>query len=823
MELQNQLKQSIMMLMQQEDTPTIRKKMGEVAAEVARNLMDEDGNNHWPEFLQFLFQCASATNTPLHESALQIFAAVSEIFGNQQAQYVDVIKQMLAKSLAPECTAAIRFQAVRATCAFVLDNEKDVHLQKSFQELLPRLIAVIAESIEQQEDDLSLIKALIDLTELCPTFLRPQLEVIFELCLKVLGSADVEDAMRHLALEVMVSLSENAAATVRKRADKYITVLIPKVLEMMADLDEDSENQWSVSEDTDEEDESDNNIIAESSLDRLACGLGGRTVLPHILSNVPRMLDSADWRHRHAALMAISSVGEGCHKQMEGMLEEIVDVVLKFLRDPHPRVRYATCNAIGQMCTDFQPVFEKRFHERVVPGLLSLLDDVENPRVQAHAGAALVNFSEGCPKNILTRYLDAIMMKLEAILDSKFKEFCEKGTKLVLEQVVTTIASVADTAEKEFVAYYDRLVPNLMYIIQHGNAEEMKLLRGKTIECVSLIGLAVGAEKFGPDASNIMNMLLKTHTEGDLPDDDPQTSYLISAWARICKILGKQFAQYLPLVMGPVMRTASLKPEVTVLDNDEVQEVENTDHWQFMSLGEQTNFGIRTAGLEDKASACEMLVCYARELNEEFADYAEEVVRLMVPMLKFYFHDGVRTAAAESLPHLLNCARIKGPQYLEGMWLYICPELLKAIDTEPEREEVVPELLHAFAKCVETLGAHCLSAEAMEAVLKLIGQLMDKHFENAEARLKARCEDDYDDGVEEELAEKDSGDVYLLSKVADIVHALFSTYRQSFLPFFSKIAPHFVKLLHPARSWTDRQWGICIFDDVIGELYCDCS
>lgn len=38
-----------------------------------------------------------------------------------------------------------------------------------------------------------------------------------------------------------------------------------------------------------------------------------------------------------------------------------------------------------------------------------------------------------------------------------------------------------------------------------------------------------------------MDMLLKTHSEGDLPDDDPQTSYLISAWARICKILGMKF------------------------------------------------------------------------------------------------------------------------------------------------------------------------------------------------------------------------------------------------------------------------------------------
>ena len=49
---------------------------------------------------------------------------------------------------------------------------------------------------------------------------------------------------------------------------------------------------------------------------------------------------------------------------------------------------------------------------------------------------------------------------------------------------------------------------------------------------------------------------------------------LTSAWARICKILGAGFAPYLPLVMGPVMKMASLKPEVALLDNDELTGVE---------------------------------------------------------------------------------------------------------------------------------------------------------------------------------------------------------------------------------------------------------
>lgn len=35
----------------------------------------------------------------------------------------------------------------------------------------------------------------------------------------------------------------------------------------------------------------------------------------------------------------------------------------------------------------------------------------------------------------------------------------------------------------------------------------------------------------------------------------------------MCKILGKEFQQYLPVVMGPLMKTASIKPEVALLDS----------------------------------------------------------------------------------------------------------------------------------------------------------------------------------------------------------------------------------------------------------------
>ena len=61
-------------------------------------------------------------------------------------------------------------------------------------------------------------------------------------------------------------------------------------------------------------------------------------------------------------------------------------------------------------------------HFQIVGGLLMVMDDYPHPRVQAHAGAALVNFSEDCPKNILVMYLDPIIAKLDQLLQNRFKE-----------------------------------------------------------------------------------------------------------------------------------------------------------------------------------------------------------------------------------------------------------------------------------------------------------------------------------------------------------------------------------------------------------------
>uniref|UniRef100_A0AAY4B7J7 TOG domain-containing protein n=1 Tax=Denticeps clupeoides TaxID=299321 RepID=A0AAY4B7J7_9TELE len=789
-ELQTAIKTELLNCIQAENSSNIRKKVCDVAAELSRNLIDDDGNNQWPEVLKFLFDSVNSQDVALREAALHIFWNFPGIFGNQQQHYLEVIKRMLVQCMQDQENPQIRTLAARAAASFVLSNESNTALLKHFSDLLPGILQAVNESCYQGDD--SVLKSLVEIADTAPKYLRPNLEATLQLSLKLCADTNLTNMQRQLALEVIVTLSETAAAMLRKHT-AIVAQSVPQMLAMMVDLEEDEE--WAMADELEDDDFDSNAVAGESALDRIACGLGGKIVLPMIKQHIMQMLQNPDWKYRHAGLMALSAIGEGCHQQMESILNEIVNFVLLFCQDPHPRVRYAACNAIGQMATDFAPNFQKKFHDKVISALLQTMEDQTNPRVQAHAAAALINFTEDCPKNLLIPYLENL-------------------------QVVTSIASVADTAEEKFVPYYDLFMPSLKHIVENAVQKELRLLRGKTIECISLIGLAVGKEKFMPDASAVMQLLLKTQTDfNDLEDDDPQISYMISAWARMCKILGKEFQQYLPVVMGPLMKTASIKPEVALLDTQDMENMSEDDGWEFVNLGDQQSFGIKTAGLEEKATACQMLVCYAKELKEGFVEYTEQVVKLMVPLLKFYFHDDIlermtTMAAAESMPLLLECARVRGPEYLTQMWHFMCDALIKAIGTEPD-SDVLSEIMHSFAKCIELMGDGCLNNEHFEELGGILKGKLEEHFKNQELRQAKRQDEDYDEQVEETLQDEDENDVYILTKVSDILHSLFSSYKEKVLPWFEQLLQLIVNLICPHRPWADRQWGLCIFDDVV--------
>ena len=88
---------------------------------------------------------------------------------------------------------------------------------------------------------------------------------------------------------------------------------------------------------------------------------------------------------------------------------------------------------------------------------------------------------------------------------------------------------------------------------------------------------------------------------------------------------------------------------VSVFDDDAA--VEERDGWETINVdGKQV--GIKTSSLEEKCQAFETLVIYCSTFGTRFAPYLSQTLELVLPSLRFFFHDGVREA---STMYVLSC------------------------------------------------------------------------------------------------------------------------------------------------------------------------
>ncbi|KAF9394692.1 hypothetical protein CPC16_010607 [Podila verticillata] len=782
----------------QEPNKSVRNKVCDTIAEMARASTAK--KQAWPEILPALFECTKSPSHEHRESAFRIFTSVPDLISGQ---HVDILKSVFASSLRDE-NLHVRLAASKAAVSFMLDTDNAT--RNSMASLMPQLLEVL-NALVAAGDEESLVDGLVVLIELAehsPRLFRHVIVDVLPFMIEIVKKKDLEDRTRQSALELLLTLAECAPGMVRKVPD-YTTTIVPVALEMMTELEEDED--WYTTDDLDEGDNDENYVIGEHAMDRLARALGGKAMLPVSFVYIPQMLANENWKARHAALFAVSAIGEGCVRIMEAELGKIINMILPFLRDPHPRVRYAACNAIGQMSTDFAGPMQKNHHAIVLTNLIPVMDDAPFPRVRAHAAAALVNFCEAVEKGTLEPYLDAIFERLLSLLNT--------GTTYVQEQAITTIATVADSAEDRFVKYYSGIMPLLINVLRQATNKEYRLLRGKAMECASLIALAVGKEVFAPHAQEFIQLLVQTQasvTEAD----DPQVSYLLAAWARVCKVLGRDFVPYLDIVMPPLLASAQLKPDFAVLDpEDDVESKYSAeDGWEFVGVDGQ-QIGIKTTVLEEKCTAVEMLICYARELGPGFRPYIEKVRDIVLPLLKFYFHDGVRHAAAATLPQLISCAKQAelGQDYVINFWHGICSKILETMATEADPAFLL-QLYVSFYESLDFMNGPSLTPELLEEFTRATEAQLKEFYARLKQREEARASAEFEAEDEETIQEEEMNEEAVLGEMSRTIHSIMKSHGTAYLPMFKSLEPVIATFLSDTNS-ASRQWAICVLDDLI--------
>ncbi|KAJ1723452.1 importin subunit beta-3 [Coemansia erecta] len=789
------VKAELMGALQDETERGARHKVCDTISEI----VSHEGAESWPELLGALYACAQDADAQRRESAYRVFTACPELLESQDAA---AISGAFAGAFG-DGDAAVRLAALQAAVAFIV-NAGD-RQRAALAPLVAPMLGVLERQVADGDEAglLDALLALMDAAGEAPKLFRSVLDALVTFCTGLGKNAALEARTQQAAVELLVTLAEVAPGMCRKNA-QFCAQVVPVCLAMMSSVEDDE--AWHTSDVLDDSDNDESWVFGEQTMDRLAIALGGKQLLPMAFNMIPQMLASDDWAQRVAGLSAISAIGEGCYRIMRGELGQIVGLVADRFNDPNPRVRYAACNCLGQMSTDFAPAMQEKHAAEVVPRLLAAMGDA-HARVQAHAAAAMVNFAEEASKTTMEPYLDALLERLLAMLRS--------DRRYVQEQAITTIATVAENAQSRFTAYYGAIMPMLLNVLEQVTDAEYRTLRGKAMECATFVALAVGREVFEADSARLVKLL--TEAQQTVADaDDPQASYLQQAWARLCQLLGRDFEPLLPVVMPPLLTAAAQQPDFAVLAADEDAEAQYAaeDGWEFTQLGGQ-QVGIRTSALEDKLEAVELLASYADSLRGGFVAYAAQTLEIMVPLFRFYYHEGVRQAAATAVPLVLGALRDSGDAAtLRTAWAAVCDKYIAAMDGEDD-DAFAAQLFAGFADSVGVAGAACMGEAQLVAFTDACVELMTRYHRRMEERAAARAAQELDEDDEEQLLEDELVEGQAVDEVAKALHAVLRAHGAAYVPVFERMLPLARKYLQQEHDAAARQWAICVFDDLV--------
>ncbi|CCE65582.1 hypothetical protein TPHA_0L02310 [Tetrapisispora phaffii CBS 4417] len=748
----------------------IRHKLSDAVAECATEDMDD-----WPELLQTLMEAIKNSNPNFRESSFRILSSVPHLIN---AVAVNSILAIFESGFS-DVDDNVKIAAVTAFVGYFKQLPKS-HWSK-LGILLPSLMNSLPKFLDDGKDDAlaSVFESLVELVELAPKLFKDMFDQIIQFCDMVIKNKDLETPARTTALELLTVFSEHAPQMCKTNAN-YGQSLVTDTLIMMTEVSIDDEEavEWQHSDDADDEEEEVTYDHARQALDRVALKLGGKYLAPTLFQFLQQMITSSEWRERFATLMALSSAAEGCRDVLISEIPKILSMIVPLIDDPHPRVQYGCCNALGQISTDFAPLIQRTSHEKILPALISKLTNNSINRVQTHAAAALVNFSEHANQTILEPYLDSLLSNLLNLL--------QNDKSYVQEQALTTIAFIAETSAKKFIKYYDTLMPLLLKVLKTPTDDSSRVLKGKCIECSTLITLAVGKEKFSEHSQELINLLIAYQNEG-VQDDDPIKSYLEHGWSRICRILKEDFMPLLPIVLPSLLETAKATQDVSLIDEEEAENFQQYSEWEVVQV-QGKHIAIHTSVLDDKVTAMELIQVYSTMLKNLFAPYVKEILtEIAIPSIDFYLHDGVRATGANLIPVLLSClisAVGNENEEVLQLWKVAADKLIGGILSEPMPE--ITQIYHsALVDGIAIMGSNCLDDAQLLEYTKGVSGNVSGVFE----RLKERYneDDEYNEGEDDDYDE--FTDESLLDDINKSLAAIFKMSQSKYLPNFQTLWP----------------------------------
>ncbi|GIQ79990.1 hypothetical protein KIPB_000709 [Kipferlia bialata] len=777
-------------LLQALSTVTERAHLMQIGVAVA-NLMStlcspmekEPDMRYWPAATQWIESNYQSANEVHRMVCYNIIQELSGILAGAMAKW-PACKDIVVAGLNDSCAQVVEY-SVTAACTLVLLVTDVAPV------LFPPICLALTTSLTKQAWDLSahIMQELAVIGEANGSLLRASVPQFLTILSQLVTNSTIIDSVRHVAVELVCVLCEGSPRKCRQSVNDVGTIIANGLVPMMADLDDD-EQAWD-STVPEAWEESDDLQVAETALDRIAIALGGSALLPVIESIVGETRQHSSWKIRHTSATMLAIVAEGFNTaasmpQVRGM----VAVPLSLKNDPHPRVRWAVCNALGQMSTDFQPRLQAKLHQEVVTCLIDLTKDTQSVRVRSHAGAALINFVEYIEPETLKPYVEAILQVLVTLMSS--------DSRLAQENALTCLAAVADTIGRQFGQYYQSFAPTLIGQLHAALANNTSgssvhtPFAARLIEAITLIGLSVGGETFSQQFPEVIGMILTAWDQHHENPDDLLTKHILFGLGRLVKVDKMQFAQYFPRVM-PILMQITNQEFIQIIDgNDDEADGENV-----ISLGDLA-IQINTPAIEEAEIGLSIMGTVLSSSPDAMMPFLEQAFKTWVTQSQAKMEAYVRmnaTTCIASAPKAIMKSSMPDQQKASIIEGYINESLkaIVAVLNEEDSVEVMPVLCMAVVGFVKSMQS--MQDKVPVPAARIMGELSDALItmsNTATAEMESEFEDmetDMPESVEDQatLADKHEQFFLCLDEIGDVLGSFFTVYGDQYLPIFQSV------------------------------------
>lgn len=748
---------------EREPAPKIQKKIGEVITKLAEYVCDKgDQQAHsslgaagWPALLPLTFRLAdpaTCTSEDSCESAMRLMWELVPTIKDEIVAARQTLEQIIQRGFA-HASLKIRTCALLLVCEIIQSVEKQAWAPLMVTAGV--MVQVLQQLATSDEDEFfqSAVQSFIEVATVEPDFFKVPLSQTLEPAkfMSSLATAreGVEPGMRNLALEWLVSYLEKRTKWLTKHVKGYLPLVLESCMQLMLEIDDGEEElkAWAEHEDNEEGEEDEDELFhaGAEAIDRVVQVATIGTVGSSLFEMITRYAGQDSWQAKHAALTAVKQSVE--YVEETEHINQMAHLCLQHMDHPHPRVRYTALHAIGQIANDQSPHFQEANYQKVMPVLMARMDDGVD-RVVSMAMSSFTTFGEGLDNSFMLQYAQGFMEKLCA----KLQATQHQGVR---EESITCIGVIAGVIEKDFSLYYDTIMPVLKQIVMHAVGEKENRLRGKSFECMSLLGLAVGKEKFLPDAREAVAEMMKIPLEAD----DIQREYIKEASERICQCLKKDFAPFMPSLLPRIFQTIKLEevkedgqaaPKPVKATDDDSDD--DDDDYVQVTTGEGKLVQVKTSQLEDMVQSVQLLHTFITEMEGAYYDCVPMTAEALAPLLSSAdelacWCDELQSALLQTWALLIKVARTGAEERgLPGT--AVAAELLRtclkptfALFENSQEADQLAQAATGIADCIKNAGPGILSAEEVKQVVGKLFTLMDQSLQRTQVEETLANED----------------------------------------------------------------------------------